>query len=146
MTLFDPARDDLKLLAALHQSSFSDAWSSQAIAGLLATPGTFAIHLQDGFILARIAAGEAEILTLAVHPQARGRGLGRLLLQAAARHAQALGTTQMFLEVGTDNPSALALYAGQGFVPVGQRKAYYNGRDALILRAQLPLPKEGEFA
>lgn len=146
MTLFDPARDDLAALAALHQSSFADAWSAQAIAALLATPGTFAIHLQDGFILVRAAAGEAEILTLAVRPAARGRGLGRILLQAAARQAQALGTTHLFLEVGADNPAALALYAGQGFIPVGQRKAYYNGRDALIMRAQLPLPKAGEFA
>lgn len=144
MRLFDPARDGAEALAALHRSAFADAWSVQAITDLLATPGTFAIHLQDGFILARVAGGEAEILTLAVRPAARGQGLGRALLQAAARQAQALGAADMFLEVGIDNPSALALYAGQGFVQVGQRKGYFNGRDALILKARLPKP--GEFA
>ena len=76
---------------------------------------------------------------------ARGRGLGRALLRAAARHAQTLGAANLFLEVGVDNPAALALYAGQGFVRVGQRKAYYDGRDALILKAQLPLPKSGDI-
>ena len=144
--LFDPAQDDLEVLAALHKNSFAAPWSAEAIAGLLATPGTFAIHLQDGFILARAAGGEAEILTLAVAPLARGRGLGRALLLAAAQHAQMLGAANLFLEVGTDNPAAFALYAGQGFVQVGLRKAYLDNKDALIMRAQLPLSKEGKFA
>ncbi len=137
--LFDSAADDLQALATLHRSAFADPWSAPALADLLAGPGTFAIHLQDGFILARVAGDEAEVLTLAVSPAARGQGRGRLLLRAAARHAQSLGALHMFLEVGIDNPSALALYSGQGFVRAGQRKGYYNGRDALILKRQLPL-------
>jgi ribosomal-protein-alanine N-acetyltransferase len=146
MNLFDAARDDVEALAVLHKGSFAQAWSTRAIADLLATPGCFAIHAQEGFILVRAAGGEAEILTLAVAPQARGHGLGRALLQAAARRAMDLGAVHLFLEVGTDNPAALALYAGQGFARVGQRKGYYEGGDALILKAQLPLPKAGEFA
>ena len=137
--LFDPARDDLQALAALHRLAFPDPWSASALADLLAGPGTYALKLPDGFILARVAGDEAEILTLAVAPAARGRGQGRALLRAAADHAQATGASTMFLEVGIDNPAALALYAGQGFVPAGQRKGYYNGRDALILRSSLPL-------
>ena len=133
-------------LASLHRSAFPDAWTAQAISDLLAAPGTFAFHLQDGFILARAAGGEAEILTLAVRPVARGQGLGRALLRAAAQHARSLGASNLFLEVGIDNPSALALYAGQGFVRVGQRKAYYSVKDALVLKAQLPLPNPGKFA
>jgi len=144
--LFDAARHDIGVLSELHQRSFADAWSSQAIADLIATPGTFAFVVSDGFILARAAGGEAEILTLAVRPASRGQGLGRALLQAAAAHAQTLGATVLFLEVGTDNPSALALYAGQGLVRAGQRKGYYQGRDALILKAQLPLPKPQKSA
>src|SRR3954469_7509461 len=144
--LFDPATDDLEALAALHREGFPDPWSAQGLADLLAGPGTFAIHLQDGFILARVAGDEAEILTLAVAKAARGRGCGRLLLRAAARHAQRLGALHMFLEVGIDNPPALALYSGQGFVRTGQRKGYYNGRDALILKRNLPLPEHRDFA
>ena len=97
-------------------------------------------HADDGFVLARAVAGEAEILTLAVAPAARGKGLGRALLQAAISKAQALGAQTMFLEVGADNPAALALYAGLGFTKVGDRKGYYQGRDALVLR--LPLARK----
>ena len=141
---FDAA--DTAPLAVLHAASFAKSWDAAAIAALLATPGAFAFHHSDGFVLMRVAGQEAEILTLAVAPAARGQGLGRALLQAAARQAAILGAGQMFLEVSTENPPALALYAGQGFVRVGQRKAYYDGGDALILKVQLPLPKAGEFA
>lgn len=125
-------------LAALHATCFPDPWNAAAISALLVTPGTFAYAHDDGFVLARATGGEAEILTLAVTPPARGRGLGRALLQAVITRAAAMGATSLFLEVGTDNPSALALYAGQGFAKVGTRKAYYNGRDALVLRLSLP--------
>jgi [ribosomal protein S18]-alanine N-acetyltransferase len=128
---------DTAPLAALHAACFPDAWTAQAIADLLATSGTFAFHAADGFVLVRVAAGEAEILTLAVAPAARGKGLGRALLQAAISKARALGAQAVFLEVGTDNPAARALYAALGFVKVGMRKAYYQGRDALVLRLSL---------
>jgi ribosomal-protein-alanine N-acetyltransferase len=137
---------DTAPLAVLHAACFPDAWDAAAITALLVTPGTFVFRSDDGFVMARAVAGEAEILTLAVVPQARGRGLGRALLQAAIVKAKALGAQAMFLEVGTDNPAALALYAGLGFTKVGDRKAYYasgsGGRDALVLR----LPLTGEFA
>jgi ribosomal-protein-alanine N-acetyltransferase len=138
------AAADTTPLAALHAVSFPDPWDSAAITALLTTPGTFAFHHPDGFVLARIAGDEAEILTLAVAPAARGRGLGRALLQAAINQAQASGAATMFLEVGVDNPAALALYSGLGFARVGARKAYYAAQsgsgDALVLR--LPLPAE----
>ena len=140
------ASRDAACLAALHAASFAGAWDAAAIAQLLDTPGTFAFHHQDGFVMARAAGDEAEILTLAVAPAARGRGLGRALLQAAINKAGALGAQTMFLEVGADNPHALALYAGLGFAKVGTRKAYYSnasgGTDALVLRLSLP----AEFA
>ena len=136
------ASRDAAPLAALHAACFANAWDKVAIAQLLDTPGTFAFHHQDGFVMARAAGGEAEILTLAVAPAARGRGLGRALLQAAINKAQAMGAQTMFLEVGADNPHALALHAGLGFAKVGTRKAYYSsasgGTDALVLRLSLP--------
>ena len=138
IAFFDAASDPAPL-AALHATCFGDAWSAAAIADLLAGPGAFAIHCQDGFVLARIAGGEAEILTLAVAPHARGKGLGRVLLQAAIGRAEEQGAHAMFLEVGADNPHALALYAGLGFAKVGLRKAYYTSGDALVLRLPLPV-------
>ena len=141
--LFEPAAD-ITPLAALHTACFRDAWDVAAIAALLASPGAFAFHNKDGFVLARIAGGEAEILTLAVAPHARGQGLGRALLQAAIAWAESRGADAMFLEVGADNPKAIALYAGLGFAKVGMRKGYYasavsTGGDALVLRLPLPL-------
>ena len=137
---FDAASDTAPL-AVLHAACFAAGWDAAAITQLLRTPGAFAFHHLDGFVLARAAGGEAEILTLAVAPAARGRGLGRALLQAAINKAQAMGAQTMFLEVGADNPHALALYAGLGFAKVGTRKAYYStaagGSDALVLRLSL---------
>jgi ribosomal-protein-alanine N-acetyltransferase len=139
--LFDTG--DVIPLAALHAASFATSWDAAAITALLAGPGAFAFHNGFGFVLARVAGDEAEILTLAVTPEKRGKGLGRALLQAAIARAQELGAQSVLLEVGADNPSALALYAGLGFTKVGTRKGYYasasGGLDALVLRLPLPL-------
>ena len=138
---FDPAADTASL-AALHAACFARAWDAATLSEMLSSPGMFTFAHDDGFVLARTAADEAEILTLAVAPHARGKGLGRALLQAAINKAGTMGATTMFLEVGADNPHALALYAGLGFAKVGARKAYYDGRDALVLR----LPLATDFA
>jgi len=135
LRLLDPAAD-IAPLARLHASAFAESWDEKALRDLLAA-GAFAYAQDDGFVLARVAGGEAEILTLAVAPPARGQGLGRRLLLAAIAHARALGADTMFLEVGADNPAALALYARLGFAKVGDRKGYYQGRDALVLRLSL---------
>jgi ribosomal-protein-alanine N-acetyltransferase len=144
--LFDPRTDDVAALAGLHAASFAQAWSAAFIRDLLAGPGVFAFVRQDGFILARAAGGEAEILTLAVAPKSRRGGIGRALVQEAATHAQGLGAGVLFLEVAKDNEAARKLYSGLGFKPVGLRKAYFDGKDAEVLKAALPLPIPDEFA
>jgi ribosomal-protein-alanine N-acetyltransferase len=136
------ASTDTAPLAVLHAACFPRAWDAAALSDMLAGPGAFAFAHDDGFVLARTTADEAEILTLAVTPRARGKGLGRALLQAAINKAKTMGAVTMFLEVGADNPHAIALYAGLGFAKVGMRKAYYEGRDALVLR----LPLATDFA
>lgn len=137
---FDPAADTAPL-AALHAACFDEPWDAASLRDLLAS-GAFAFHHRDGFVLARIAGGEAEILTLAVAPKARSQGLGHALLKAAIEAAERGGAEAMFLEVGSDNPAALALYAGLGFTNVGARKAYYQAGnssvDAQVLRLSLP--------
>ncbi|HEY0106067.1 MAG TPA: GNAT family N-acetyltransferase [Rhizomicrobium sp.] len=140
---------DLGALAVIHAQCFPDAWDTRALAELLASPGTFAFSEGGGFVLARAAGGEAEILTLAVTLQARRRGIGRALVQAAAGHAHRLGAQAMFLEVAEGNGAARALYGGLGFVEAGRRKAYYTqGRihpeDGLVLRGGLPLSPLGK--
>ncbi len=130
----------LPALARIHAASFAEAWSAATLQDMLKTPGTSAFSTSDGFVMTRVAADEAEILTLAVAPEARGQGLGTVLLSTAVEHAHHAGARAMFLEVGASNLAARALYNRFGFSEVGMRKAYYGGNeDALILRVDLPI-------
>ncbi|RVT96727.1 GNAT family N-acetyltransferase [Rhodovarius crocodyli] len=129
-------------LAALHATAFTgpDAWSATSIAGLLASPGCYALWLPgQGFIMARAIAGEAEILTLAVAPAFRRMGLGGLLLRGAIAVAREVEATTIFLEVASNNTGALHLYRTSGFEAQGLRRHYYSdGSDALVLSLSLP--------
>ena len=101
-------------LAGIHAAAFPAPWDATALAGLLTQAGVFAVEQPDGFILLRTVADEAEILTLAVHPKARRRGLGARLVREGVAGAAAQGATRLFLEVADDNAAALALYARAG--------------------------------
>ena len=95
-----------------------------------------------GFVLSRLAADEAEILTIAVDPAYQGKGVGRALLSENLRQTSNAGAKTMFLEVAKDNMSALALYERFGFAKVGERAGYYRRADgsratAVVMRKQL---------
>jgi [ribosomal protein S18]-alanine N-acetyltransferase len=128
-------------LAAIHAAAFPprEAWGEDAISLQVALPGNIAlIHESGGMLLGRLAADEAEVLTLAVAPSVRRQGIATALLRAAAAEMKARGATRLFLEVATGNAAALALYRREGFVEVGRRRRYYADRsDALVLRAAL---------
>lgn len=132
-------------LAALHAQAFDKPWSAQDIAALIGGAGAYAVMAQDetplGMVMSRILFEEAEILTLAVAPEARRRGVGSALVSAAAGLARQGGALSLVLEVGEDNPGAIALYGANGFVQVGLRRNYYDrgGRqiDALLMRLDL---------
>ena len=120
-------------MAAIHALSFAprERWGADAMALQLALPGAFGlVDPEGGMVLARQAADEAEILTLAVVPGLRCRGRGGVLLSAAIDEAARRGAVAMFLEVAQTNAAAIALYAAHGFVPVGVRKNYYPGGGA----------------
>ena len=91
-----------------------------------------------GFILSRMAAGEAEILSVAIAPAWRGRGFARPLLDLHLRRLAGLGVRAVFLEVDENNEPACRLYRNAGFSEVGVRKGYYQeGASALVLRRDL---------
>jgi ribosomal-protein-alanine N-acetyltransferase len=95
-----------------------------------------------GFALSRVAADEAEVLTIAVDPGQRRAGVGRDLLRAHMAAVARAGATALFLEVDEGNAAALALYARERFVKVGERRAYYkkpNGEPATawVMRRKL---------
>jgi ribosomal-protein-alanine N-acetyltransferase len=139
--------DDAARLAALHAASFESAWAAEALSALISEPGAIGLVAEAGgepagFLLARVTAGEAEILTLAVDPARRGAGLGAALVAEALDAARAAEARSMLLEVAVDNTAALALYRRAGFEAVGRRPRYYARResapvDALILRCDL---------
>ena len=137
----DPAQA-AAALAALHAQAFAAPWSAAEFADLLSQPGVLLGLEPDGFVLVSVVLDEAEILTLAVRPDARRQGLGRRLVERACVAAKAAGAATLFLEVAEDNAAARALYARAGFVEIGRRKAYYPGPDgrridALALRRDL---------
>jgi ribosomal-protein-alanine N-acetyltransferase len=127
-------------MAALHARSFTTPrpWSEAEITALLASPLVFALTRPGAFLLGRVVAGEAELLTVAVDPDQRRAGLGGALVGAFLTEAVARGGESAFLEVAEGNTSARALYTACGFAPAGRRRDYYHrpdgaSEDALIL-------------
>ncbi len=126
-------------MAALHATAFDGAarWSAASLRTMAADPAAILETARDGFLLGRVAAGEAELLTLVVAPAARRRGTARTLLAAFESGARKRDAATAFLEVSADNAAARALYAGAGWREAGLRRGYYEGVDALILRKHL---------
>jgi [ribosomal protein S18]-alanine N-acetyltransferase len=140
---------DSEAMSAVHAVAFDAPWSADEIGALLRGPGAYALAVEvgqkmAGFVLCRAVAEEAEILTLAVSPQHRQRGMATELVRAAVEAAKTLGASTVFLEVATDNWPALRLYDASGFRPAGRRASYYvrDGKpiDALVLRRDLNRP------
>jgi len=88
-----------------------------------------------GFAIVRVVGTEAELESIVVAPDWRGRGLGRLLLSESARQAKELGATRLDLEVRASNAAAIRLYRGAGFVETGRRRGYYRDpeEDAVLM-------------
>ena len=138
---------DPEALAALHARCFTGRprpWSAAEFAELLHTRGAFLLEEPAGFLLGRALAGEAELLTLAVAPEARRTGLGRALTQAFAARASALHAEAAFLEVAADNVAARTLYRSCGWLEAGLRRRYYGPDvDGIVMRLPLGPAQEG---
>jgi ribosomal-protein-alanine N-acetyltransferase len=136
------APDDLEAIVAAERICFTDPWSAAGIREVLQMEtgvNLVATGPRDrlaGYLFARTIAGEGEILNLAVLPEARGQGLGRLLLRTGLAELAARRTDAVFLEVRESNEGAKALYRSAGFAVVGVRAGYYRNprEDALVLR------------
>jgi ribosomal-protein-alanine N-acetyltransferase len=146
---------DAAAMAEIHERSFHRPWSTEdmtallsdypVVQGLVAKRGAKGRSRIAGFVLVRTAGGEAEILTVAVDPSSRRRGLGRKLIEEAARRAYRDRADAVFLEVDESNRAAVSLYRSLGFETVGQRSRYYDKPDAppgtaLVMRLPLKTP------
>jgi len=138
-------------IALLHREDFARPWSAGEFLSLIVQDGVFGFVAREvgkgrqgiaGFVLARMAADEAEILTVAVARNHRRAGLGRALMDAVLRTLHHDRAEALFLEVDETNRAALALYRRLGFAEVGKRPGYYTAPDgtktgALVLRRSL---------
>lgn len=144
MKIRDATIRDLTAMADIHARAFAQPWNGSALGALMDGPGVFALLAEQeepcAFILIRVAVDEAEVLTLAVGPDARRKGLASGLLEEAAHRAKENGAARLFLEVAMGNVPARGLYGKYGFDEVGLRRGYYeDGDDALTLASVLPL-------
>ena len=114
-------------MAATHAAAFDRgrAWDAGEFSALLGRPGCFAVGDARCFALVRVAADEAELLTIATHPEHRRRGLARAVMRDWQAKAAHRGATRAFLEVAADNDAAIALYEGCGFSHRAVRPGYY---------------------
>lgn len=120
-------------LARLHAPLFSPAWDAASFKTLLDHPGSTAFIARAGeppatagFILGRLIADEAEILTLGISESWQRRGIGLRLVEALGRAARKAEARRLYLEVAASNATALRLYQRLGFAEVGRRKGYYE--------------------
>ena len=140
------ARDSHRL-AQLHSASFHRGWGEGEFDQMLSERNTLVHRLRlkgrvIGFSVSRLAADEAELLSIAVDQKYRGRGLSRDLLHTHLGHLAGRGIRTVFLEVEENNQPARRLYQRAGFEPVGRRERYYrdnSGQDlnALVLKRDL---------
>lgn len=128
--------EDIKALVAIHAKSFERGWQTSEFQSLLGdkTVKCFALRLSTrritdqivGFVLLRSVLDEAEILTIAVDPDYRKKGVGRALMEETLRKLYADRAAKLFLEVDANNQPALSLYTKLGFKKIGERQGYYR--------------------
>ena len=133
---------DAPRLAQLHGASFHGGWGEGEFEQMLREPNTLVHRLRlggkvIGFAVSRMAADEAEILSIALDERHRGRGLSRNLLLTHLGHLAGRGVRTIFLEVEENNQPARRLYERLGFAVVGRRERYYKRRDGEQLNALL---------
>jgi ribosomal-protein-alanine N-acetyltransferase len=138
---------DAARLAQIHAASFHRGWGEGEFESMLAERNTLVHRLKSGrriagFIVSRIGADEAEILSVALDPHHRGRGLSRDLLLTHLGHLAGRGVRTVFLEVEENNQPARRLYQRAGFATVGRRERYYQQPggeqlNALLMRRDL---------
>jgi ribosomal-protein-alanine N-acetyltransferase len=122
---------DAPKLAQLHGASFHRGWGEAEFEQMLGERNTLVHRLRQGrktigFAVSRMAADEAEILSIAVDAKHRGRGLSRNLLLTHLGHLAGRGVRTVFLEVEENNHPARRLYDRAGFSVAGRRERYYK--------------------
>ncbi|HZC18476.1 MAG TPA: ribosomal protein S18-alanine N-acetyltransferase [Rubrobacteraceae bacterium] len=133
---------DLAGVMEIDRRSLPRPWSEAVWRGELESSfGLYLILEEDGELIGQIGvrhvAGEAHVMTLAIHPEKRRRGYARALVRGALDKAASSGAERAYLEVRPSNTAARTLYNSLGFVETGVRPLYYGDEDALLLTLEL---------
>ena len=131
-------------LALLHGAAFTmpRPWTAAEFADLMASPLVFLLNAPGGFVMGRVVADEAELLTIAVAPDRRGRGIAWALMQRFLDELAHRNAAHVFLEVAQSNAPARALYRKAGFSDGGLRRGYYHDStghpfDAIVMTRRI---------
>ncbi|MGH6815531.1 MAG: GNAT family N-acetyltransferase [Hyphomicrobiaceae bacterium] len=134
---------DAGAIANLHGRLFDAPWRRTEIERLMQHPAALALTARTaagpllvGFLIAFLAGGEAEILSLGVAPERQRHGVARSLLETFADMVRSRDVRRVVLEVAENNPAATALYTGCGFELAGRRPYYYGGTTAALVLAK----------
>jgi [ribosomal protein S18]-alanine N-acetyltransferase len=141
MQLRKMLRADISRVMEIEAQCFEDPWSLDIMAGELTNPISSSLVLEEdgqilGFVVFWMVSDEFHLLDVAVCDEAKGRGLGRLLVSEAMDQGLKRALRYAILEVRESNSQALGLYRSLGFEVVGRRTKYYvnNGEDALMMQ------------
>ena len=123
--------DDIEAVHDIEKRCFSCPWSRRSLEASVSHPasywsGAWIGGMLAGFLGAFSAAGEAEILDIAVDPERRRQGVGRLLMRSALGSFAEEGVTDVFLDVRRSNRPAIELYSSLGFEVFTVRAGYYS--------------------
>jgi ribosomal-protein-alanine N-acetyltransferase len=124
-------------IANLHKKCFPNKpWSADDFRDLKKS-GCEIIMSQNGFVVYRIAADEAEIITIGVNPEMRRNGIASAMIGIIEKNIKNQGVKKIFLEVASTNEPAQKLYENFGYKTVGLRPKYYDGVDAILMSKDL---------
>lgn len=124
------SREHLSEVASIEETSFSLPWSLESLELMLTEQASALVALEDGRVLGYVGMmcvlDEGQIINVAVHPDARRRGVGRTLMKAAQAYAKERGIVFLSLEVRESNIAARSLYSSLGWEEQGIRKGFYS--------------------
>ena len=124
------SREHLSEVAAIEEMSFSVPWSAESLELMLTEQASALVALEDGRVIGYVGMmcvlDEGQIINVAVHPDARRRGVGRALMQAAEAYAKERGIVFLSLEVRESNIAARSMYSSLGWIEQGTRKGFYS--------------------
>ena len=137
MSLCEMSQLHAKAASILHKTAFEKSWSEQEFLNLFSLNTTKGWMDEGSLLMISHVLDEIEILTILTHPDFRGQGKAKALLEHLISYAKENNVTKIFLEVNIENQPAISLYEKMGFIKTGVRKNYYKMKDGTFRDALL---------